>query len=43
MVIQYSTAPDDGLVGTTRAADGVDGGAGGSGVDTDDGVGDDTG
>ena len=43
MVIQYSTAPDDGLVGTTRAGDGVDGGAGGSGVDTDDGVGDDTG
>ena len=43
MVIQYSTAPDDGLVGTTRAGDGVDGGVGGSGVDTDDGVGDDTG
>jgi hypothetical protein len=43
VVIQYSTAADDGLVGTTRAADGVDGGAGGSGVDMDDGVGDDTG
>ena len=42
MVIQYSTAPDDGLVGTTRAGDGVYGAAGG-GVDTDDGVGDDTG
>ena len=43
MVIQYSIAPDDGLVGTTRAADGVDGAAGGSGVDMDDAVGDDTG
>ena len=43
MVIQYSTAPDDGLVGTTRAADGVGGAADDDGVDTDDGVGDDTG
>ena len=43
MVIQYSTAPDDGLVGTIRAAEGVDGAADDDGVDTDDGVGDDTG
>ena len=42
VVIQYSTAADDGLVGTTRAGDGVYG-VGGGGVDTDDGVGDDTG
>ena len=41
MVIQYSTA-EDGLDGTTRAGEGVDGDAGG-GVDTDDVVGDDTG
>jgi hypothetical protein len=43
VVIQYSTAADDGLGGTTRAGDGVDGTGGGGGVDTDDGVGDDTG
>jgi hypothetical protein len=43
VVIQYSTAADDGLVGTTRAADGVGGAADDDGVDTVDGVGDDTG
>ena len=42
MVIQYSTAADDALEGITRAGDGVYGAVGG-GVDTDDGVGDDTG
>ena len=41
VVIQYSTA-EEGLEGTTRAGDGVYGAVGG-GVDTDDGVGDDTG
>ena len=42
MVIQYSTAADDGLDGTTRAGEGVYGAVSG-GVDTDDVVGGDTG
>ena len=43
MVIQYSTAADDALEGTTRAGDGVGRVVGGNGVDTVDRVGDDTG
>ena len=45
VVIQYSTA-EEGLDGTTRAGEGVDGdavGAGGAEGTTDDAVGDDTG
>ncbi len=43
VVIQYSTAADDALEGTTRAGEGVGRVVGGSGLDTNGGVGDDTG